>query len=135
MSIYRSLSVAYTERIRSTCSVFKPNIKTIAIIGPNADNKNVQLGNYNGIPQEIITARQGIKNKLGGNVKVIYNAGVNYTKLLDGKSIESVAGEASKADVIIFVGGISPQLEGEEGDAGKVPTEGFNGGDRTTIGK
>jgi beta-glucosidase len=109
------------------------SIKTIAIIGPNADNKNVQLGNYNGIPQEIITARQGIKNKLGGNVKVIYNAGVNYTKLLDGKSIESVAGEASKADVIIFVGGISPQLEGEEGDAGKVPTEGFNGGDRTTI--
>lgn len=109
------------------------SIKTIAIIGPNADNKVVQLGNYNGIPQEIITPLQGIKNKLGANVNVIYNIGVNYTKLIDNKSIESVALEASKADAIIYVGGISPQLEGEEGDAGKEQTEGFNGGDRTTI--
>ena len=109
------------------------SIKTIAIIGPNADNKVVQLGNYNGIPQEIVTPLQGIKNKLGRDVKVIYDAGVNYTKLIENKSIESVVVQASKADVIIYFGGISPQLEGEEGDAGKEATEGFNGGDRTTI--
>jgi beta-glucosidase len=38
--------------------------------------------------------------------------------------------KASKADAIIFTGGISPQLEGEEM---KVNFPGFNGGDRTTI--
>ena len=109
------------------------SIKTIAVIGPNADNKTVLLGNYNGIPQETITVLQGIKNKLGTDVKIIYNAGVNYTKQLDGTPLESVVNESSKADVIIFVGGISPQLEGEEGDAGKEQIEGFKGGDRTTI--
>jgi beta-glucosidase len=39
----------------------------------------------------------------------------------------------SNADAIVFVGGISPFLEGEEGDAGKEKLEGFIGGDRTTI--
>jgi beta-glucosidase len=37
---------------------------------------------------------------------------------------------AAEADVIIFVGGITPGLEGEEMD---VPLEGFRGGDRTDI--
>lgn len=36
----------------------------------------------------------------------------------------------SDADAVVFVGGISPQLEGEEM---KVTNPGFNGGDRTTI--
>jgi beta-glucosidase len=35
-----------------------------------------------------------------------------------------------EADVLIYVGGISPRLEGEEM---KVSQQGFNGGDRTTI--
>jgi beta-glucosidase len=37
---------------------------------------------------------------------------------------------ANEADVVIFVGGITPGLEGEEMD---VPLEGFRGGDRTDI--
>jgi beta-glucosidase len=42
----------------------------------------------------------------------------------------AVANRVKDADVIIFVGGISPQLEGEEM---RVDYPGFNGGDRTTI--
>lgn len=38
--------------------------------------------------------------------------------------------DASAADVVVFVGGISPQLEGEEM---KVSVPGFRGGDRETI--
>lgn len=37
------------------------------------------------------------------------------------------------ADLAIYVGGISPRLEGEEGDAGKEKLDGFKGGDRTSI--
>ena len=44
---------------------------------------------------------------------------------------EAVAGRVSDADVVIFVGGISPDLEGE--DKYFVNCPGFSGGDRTTI--
>jgi len=43
---------------------------------------------------------------------------------------DRVAREVSDADYVIFVGGISPKLEGEEM---KVTDPGFKGGDRTTI--
>ncbi|MFZ9388514.1 MAG: glycoside hydrolase family 3 C-terminal domain-containing protein [Chitinophagaceae bacterium] len=44
--------------------------------------------------------------------------------------MKALAGRASRADVVIFVGGISPQLEGEEMP---VAVPGFKGGDRTSI--
>ncbi len=43
---------------------------------------------------------------------------------------EQLLAEVGEADTIIFVGGISPQLEGEEM---KVDEPGFRGGDRTSI--
>ena len=54
-------------------------IKKIAVIGPNADNSIAVLGNYNGTPSEIVTALQGIKNKLGNNVEVVYEKAINFT--------------------------------------------------------
>ncbi|HYE55068.1 MAG TPA: glycoside hydrolase family 3 N-terminal domain-containing protein, partial [Chitinophagaceae bacterium] len=57
----------------------KKTIKKIAVLGPNADNSIAVLGNYNGIPSNIITALQGIKNKVGNNVEVVYEKAVNFT--------------------------------------------------------
>ena len=57
----------------------RKTIKKIAVIGPNADNSIAVLGNYNGIPSEVITALQGIKNKLGKGVEVVYEKAVNFT--------------------------------------------------------
>jgi beta-glucosidase len=54
-------------------------LKKIAILGPNADNAIAVLGNYNGIPSEIVTALQGIKNKVGNNTEIIYERAVNFT--------------------------------------------------------
>lgn len=54
-------------------------LKKIAVIGPNADNKIAVLGNYNGIPSEIVTALQGIRNKVGSGTEVVYEKGVNFT--------------------------------------------------------
>jgi beta-glucosidase len=42
----------------------KKDIKTIAVIGPNADQPSMLLGNYNGIPSDPITPIRGIKEKL-----------------------------------------------------------------------
>jgi beta-glucosidase len=55
------------------------NIKKIVVLGPNADNGIVVLGNYNGMPSEIVTALQGIKNKAGSNVEVVYEKAINFT--------------------------------------------------------
>jgi beta-glucosidase len=54
-------------------------IKKIAVLGPNADNSVSVLGNYNGIPSEIVTALQGIKNKLGNNTEVVFERAINFT--------------------------------------------------------
>ncbi|MDF2433511.1 MAG: beta-glucosidase [Mucilaginibacter sp.] len=109
----------------------RKNLKKIAVIGPNADNSQSILGNYNGQPSQLVTALQGIKAKLGSGTQVIYSKGTDFigdpattlgfTKLAD--SVKDV-------DAIIYVGGISPQLEGEEM---KVSKAGFSGGDRTSI--
>ena len=51
------------------------NIKTIAVIGPNADNIMSLWGNYSGIPSKPVTILQGIKNKLSPEVEVLYSEG------------------------------------------------------------
>jgi len=54
-------------------------IKRIAVIGPNADNGIAILGNYNGVPSKVVTLLQGIKDKLGQDVEVIYEKAINFT--------------------------------------------------------
>jgi len=53
----------------------RKDLKTIAVIGPNADDVEVLLGNYNGFPSEPVTPLQGIKNKVPGKINVIYEQG------------------------------------------------------------
>ncbi|HVV05281.1 MAG TPA: glycoside hydrolase family 3 C-terminal domain-containing protein [Puia sp.] len=60
-----------------------------------------------------------------GKANVRLRAG-NYVKT----DMEALANSVKDADAIVFVGGISPQLEGEEMP---VNYPGFNGGDRTSI--
>jgi len=50
-------------------------IKTIAVIGPNADNFESLIGNYNGIPKNPVTVLKGIQNKLNPGTKIIYAEG------------------------------------------------------------
>jgi len=53
----------------------KKEIKTIAVIGPNADNFESLIGNYNGIPKNPVTILKGITNKLAPGTKIIYAEG------------------------------------------------------------
>lgn len=57
----------------------KKNIKSVAIVGPNADNVDILYGNYNGISSCPVTPLQGIKKKLGQDVNIMYVAGCNLT--------------------------------------------------------
>jgi beta-glucosidase len=51
------------------------DIKTIAVIGPNADNFESLIGNYNGIPKDPVTVLKGITGKLTPDTKIIYEEG------------------------------------------------------------
>jgi beta-glucosidase len=115
-------------------------IKSIAVIGPYADKLSVLMGNYHGTPSKPVTLLQGIKNNAGKRISVKYAVGVpaledvDYKKdiidwMPEGQEKEALA-LASLSDVIIFVGGISPDLEGEEMN---IEVHGFSGGDRTSL--
>ncbi len=65
----------------------KKNIKTIAVIGPNADNNEVLLGNYNGYPSHAVTPLEGIEYKAGKKIKVIYEPGCNLADGMPSLSI------------------------------------------------
>lgn len=54
-------------------------MKKIVVLGPNADNAISVLGNYNGTPTQIVTALQGIKNKLGNHTEVVYEKAIQFT--------------------------------------------------------
>lgn len=108
---------------------------TVALIGPNANDSVMQWANYNGFPVHTITLLEGLTQYLPQerliyipqkNIDVQKYPWVNYYP----NDIQAVINQAAKADVIIYAGGISASLEGEEMD---VDAEGFRGGDRTTI--
>lgn len=109
------------------------SLRKVAVMGPNANDSVMQWANYNGFPYQTVTILEGIRSKLPEG-SVIYDKGCDYVKELDGNKnpidYDAVAQKMKGADVIIFVGGISPKLEGEEM---KVSLPGFKGGDRTNI--
>lgn len=93
--------------------------KTIAVIGPNADDKSVLLGNYNGTPSRYATLLKGIQDS--AEAKVIYARGCDIFRDTNNSWEENPTREAiiaaQKSDVVILCMGLNPSMEGEEGDA------------------
>jgi beta-glucosidase len=104
-------------------------LKTIAVVGPNANDTSMLWANYNGFPSKTTTILQGIREKMP-QAKIIYEKGTKHVDAVNIDSIQMVVSRLKDADVIIYVGGISPRLEGEEM---RVENPGFKGGDRTDI--
>ncbi|MEZ5104714.1 MAG: glycoside hydrolase family 3 C-terminal domain-containing protein [Draconibacterium sp.] len=55
------------------------DVKTIAVIGPNADNWEALIGNYNGIAKHPVTVLEGLKNKLK-NSEMLFAEGSNLAE-------------------------------------------------------
>jgi beta-glucosidase len=51
------------------------SIQTVAVIGPDADDVDALVGNYNGEPSEPVTVLAGIRRKLGSKARVLYERG------------------------------------------------------------
>jgi beta-glucosidase len=115
----------------------KKNLHTLAVIGPNADDPEVLLGNYNGTPADPITPLRGIREAVSHKTKVLYARGTNMADGVLGRDstaadvLEAEAERvARKADAVVLVLGLNNHLEGEEM---RVAVDGFRGGDRTRL--
>ncbi len=102
----------------------KDKIKTIGVIGPNANNRKALVGNYEGTASEYITVLEGIQRYVGDDVRVMFSEGCHLCK----KKMQGLAEEndrmsevravADCSDVIVACMGLDASLEGEEGDEG-----------------
>ncbi|MEA3344688.1 MAG: glycoside hydrolase family 3 C-terminal domain-containing protein [Chloroflexota bacterium] len=50
-------------------------LESIAVIGPNADDLQVLLGNYNGTPSKALTPLEGIRRKVSSSTRLYYAQG------------------------------------------------------------
>lgn len=102
----------------------KNEIKSIAVIGPNADSRDALMGNYFGTPSRYITVLDGIRELVPDSVRINYSQGCHlYKDKVEGLAMpndriaEAVAA-AEKSDVVVLCLGLDATIEGEEGDAG-----------------
>jgi beta-glucosidase len=100
-------------------------IKTIAVIGPNADHS--LLGGYSGVPKRDVTVLEGIRARLGKRVRVLYSEGCKITiggswqqdevtpsdPEEDRKQIAEAVKVARRADVIVLAIGGNEQTSRE----------------------
>ncbi len=114
--------------LKNDDAILPLNVKknsTIAVIGPNAKHK--LLGGYSGTPKYFTSVYQGIKEKVGSDVNVLYSEGCKITiggswnddvvtfpnPEEDRHSIQAAVDVAKKADTIILVVGGNEQTSRE----------------------
>ena len=93
----------------------REDARKIMLVGPNATSVDVLLANYNGLNDSMVTLMEGIVARVPEGTVLQYN----QTCLLiqPTEMTEWLVGSAASCDVIIACMGISPMLEGEEGQA------------------
>lgn len=112
----------------------KEKIKTIGVIGPNANSRRSLDGNYHGTASRYITALEGIQDFAEENIRILYSIGCE----LDGEKSEVLSANpydriseaitvANHSDIIILCLGLDETLEGEEGDTGNAYFSGDKG--------
>jgi beta-glucosidase len=97
-------------------------IKTIGVIGPNANNRKALIGNYEGTASRYVTISEGIQDYVGDRARVLVAEGCHlFQDRMSGLGKENdriaeVKGVCAASDVIIACLGLDSGLEGEEGD-------------------
>ncbi len=97
------------------------NLKSIAVIGPNADDEMNQLGDYTSevVLQDIVTVLEGIKTKAGSATKINYVKGCDVVGE-ELNEITKAVQAARKSDVAIVVLGENEwQKKGKKGTVGE----------------
>lgn len=113
----------------------KGGVKTIGVIGPDANSRVALIGNYHGTASRYTTIFEGIQDEAGPNINVLFSEGSHLYK----DRVEALAVEndrlaeaktvAKHSDVVVLVVGLDETLEGEEGDTGNS----YASGDKTSL--
>lgn len=121
------------EMARESCVLLKNDgilplnrdaVKTIGVVGPNADSRLALIGNYHGTASEYITVLEGIRREAGEDIRILYSEGCHlWRDRVEGLAfandrISEAVITARHSDVVILCLGLDETLEGEEGDAG-----------------
>ena len=102
----------------------KTSLKTIAVIGPNANNRRSLDGNYEGTASRYITVLEGIQDYAGDDVRVLFSEGCHSFRdqinpmAFKNDRIAEIKEICRESDVVIAVMGLDGTLEGEDGDTG-----------------
>ena len=96
----------------------RKDLRSIAVIGPNADDAEVLLGNYNGTPSHPVTPLAGIRAKVGSSANVLYARGcdiaeglLSYEPIPDGSMTTTVKGQRRSGVTVEFFNNL--QHEGQ----------------------
>ena len=118
-------TITLLKNDRGLLPLAKKSVKTLAVIGPNADRR--LLGGYSGKPKYFTSVLQGIKTKVGSDVAVLYSEGCKNTvggaweedvvtlpnPEENRKLIAEAVATAKKADMIVLALGDNEQTSRE----------------------
>ena len=106
-----------------TLPLEKKKIKSIGVIGPNADNRIALSGNYHGTATRYVTVLEGIQDFCEKDgIRVYFSRGCDLIKpadeWYDNDRLDEVREICKECDVVIGVFGLDETLEGEEMSGG-----------------
>ena len=102
----------------------KSMLKTIAVVGPNADSQIMLKGNYSGTASKYTTILEGIQEVIGDDTRLYYSEGCHLYKdrveelAQPNDRISESISMAERSDLIVLCLGLDSTIEGEQGDAG-----------------
>jgi len=108
----------------------KEEIKTIGVVGPNANSRVALMGNYHGTSSRYITVLEGIQDAMGDDVRVLASEGSHLLRDkvenlgLDDDRVSEAVIVAENSDVVVLCVGLDETLEGEQGDTGNSDASG-----------
>lgn len=120
-------SLVLLKNDHHTLPLDRNKIKTISVCGPNADNAAYALTHYGPLAVEVTSVLQGIQNKTGNQIEVLYTQGCDLvdanwpeSEILpiplteeEKKEIAKAVEQAQKSDVAIVVLGGNNRTCGE----------------------
>lgn len=113
----------------------KTKLKTIAVIGPNADSREALWGNYYGTSSVNTTLLEGIRAEVEEEVRVFYAKGSHLYRETEeagafpNDRLKEAVSVAKRSDVVLLCLGLDANIEGEEGDANNE----YAAGDKKTL--
>ena len=102
----------------------KSQLKSIAVIGPNADSQIMLKGNYSGTASNYTTILEGVHASVNKGTRVYYSEGSHLYKdrvenlAQPNDRIEEAVSVAERSDVVVLCLGLDSTIEGEQGDTG-----------------